>query len=66
MSLTGGAEWNTKVNKELHAHYANNSIQIEAGDLDEICKLCAQNKMATYLGIMNDLKIEVVIVYIVL
>ena len=50
LSITGGAEWNTKVNKELHAHYANNSIQLEAGDLDEICKLCAQKNLAVYLG----------------
>ena len=29
LALTGGAEWNTKVNKELHAHYVRNCIQID-------------------------------------
>jgi len=53
LSLTGGAEWDTKINKELHAHYANNAIQIEAGDLDSICKLTAQKNIAIYLGIIE-------------
>ena len=53
LSLTGGAEWNTKINKELHAHYATNSINIEAGDLKELSSLCAQNKMAAYVGIIE-------------
>ena len=53
LALTGGAEWNTNINKELHAHYANNSIDIESGDLEEICKLCAQKKIAIYLGIIE-------------
>jgi len=53
LALTGGAEWNTKFNKELHAHYANNSIQIEAGHLDKICKLCAEKNIAIYLGVIE-------------
>ena len=53
LALTGGAEWNTKINKELHAHYANNSIQIEAGHLDKICNLCAEKNIAIYLGVIE-------------
>ena len=53
LALTGGAEWNTKVNKELHAHYVSNSICIEKGELDAVCKLAKQHKMAIYLGIME-------------
>lgn len=53
LALTGGAEWNTKINKELHAHYVNNSICIEKGELDSVCKLAKQHKMAIYLGIME-------------
>lgn len=56
LSLTGGAEWNTTVNKELHAHYANNSIQIEVGELDGICKLAKDNNIAVYLGIIERAK----------
>jgi nitrilase len=53
LSLTGGAEWDTKVNKELHAHYVRNSIMIEAGELDSICELAKKHKIATYLGIIE-------------
>jgi len=53
LALTGGAEWNTKINKELHAHYVSNSICIEKGDLVSVCKLAKQYKMAIYLGIME-------------
>ena len=56
LALTGGAEWDTKVNKELHAHYIRNSIQIEAGDLDNICKLSKENNIAIYLGIIERAK----------
>jgi nitrilase len=53
LALTGGAEWNTEVNKELHAHYVRNSIQIEAGDLNAICNLAKQHAIAIYLGIIE-------------
>ncbi|WP_222981826.1 carbon-nitrogen hydrolase family protein [Flagellimonas meishanensis] len=53
LAYTDGAAWDLKVNKELHAHYARNSIQIEAGDLDEICALAKKNSMAIYLGMME-------------
>ena len=53
LALTGGAEWDTKVNKELHAHYATNSIAIEDGELDEICNLAAKKNIAIYLGIIE-------------
>jgi nitrilase len=53
LALTGGAEWDTKVNKELHAHYVRNSIMIEAGELDSICELAKKHKIATYLGIIE-------------
>ncbi|WP_272021915.1 carbon-nitrogen hydrolase family protein [Olleya namhaensis] len=56
VALTGGAEWDTKVNKELHATYVKNSIQIEAGELDRICDLAKTNKIAVYLGIMERAK----------
>lgn len=53
LSLAGGAEWDTKLNKELHAHYTRNSVQIEAGELNTVCKLAKANKMAIYLGVME-------------
>ncbi len=53
LALTGGAEWNKKVNKELHAHYVSNSITIEKGDLDAVSQLAKQHKMAVYIGIIE-------------
>ena len=56
LALTGGVEWDTKVNKELHAHYVRNSIMIEDGELDGICKLAKKQKIAIYLGIIERAK----------
>jgi nitrilase len=53
ISLTNGAEWNSDVQKEIHAHYIRNAIQIESGELDGICKLAKQNKIAVYLGMIE-------------
>lgn len=53
LALTGGAEWDKKVNKELHAHYVSNSITIEKGDLDAVCALAKKHKIAIYLGIIE-------------
>jgi len=53
LALTNGAAWDTKVNKELHAHYVRNAIQIEAGELDTICDLAKANQIAIYLGIIE-------------
>lgn len=56
LALTGGADWNTKINKELHAEYVRNAIQIEAGELEAICVLAKTYNMAIYLGIMERAK----------
>jgi len=56
LALTEGAAWDTKVNKELHAHYVRNSVQIEAGELDSVCKLAKKNSIAIYLGIIERAK----------
>ncbi|MDJ0644688.1 MAG: carbon-nitrogen hydrolase family protein [Flavobacteriaceae bacterium] len=53
LALTGGAQWNTKVNKELHAHYVNNAVTVERGDLDSICELGRTLNIAIYLGIIE-------------
>ncbi|MBT8266964.1 MAG: carbon-nitrogen hydrolase family protein [Bacteroidia bacterium] len=53
LALVGGAEWNTKVNKELHAHYVANAITIENNDLAELCTMAKSHKMAIYLGVIE-------------
>jgi len=55
-SLTNATEWNSKVQKEIHAHYIRNSIQIEAGELETICKLAKKGKISIYLGIIERAK----------
>ena len=53
LALTEGAKWNTVVNKELHAHYVQNAVCIEKGDLDSVCQLAKQHQLAIYLGIIE-------------
>ena len=53
IGLTNGTEWNSSVQKEIHAHYVQNSITIEKGELDTICKLAKEHHMAIYLGIIE-------------
>ncbi len=53
LALTDGAAWNTKVNKELHAHYARNAVSIEDGDLDSVQELAKTHSIAIYLGIIE-------------
>ena len=53
LALTDGAHWDTKINKELHAHYVRNAVTIENGDLDEVCALAKKHTMAIYLGIIE-------------
>lgn len=56
LAHTNGASWDLKVNKEIHAHYVRNSIQVEAGELNSICTLAKTHKMSIYLGIMERAK----------
>jgi len=56
LAYTEGAAWDLEINKELHGHYVRNSIQVEKGELDSICKLAKTHKMAIYLGIMERAK----------
>ncbi len=53
LAYTDGAAWNLKLNREIHGHYVQNSVQLESGELGKICKLAASHKMAIYLGIME-------------
>jgi len=53
LSITHGSKFNDQVQKEINAHYINNAVQVEAGDLDEICSLAKEYQMAIYLGIIE-------------
>ncbi len=53
VSLTDGAAFDSRIQKELHADYLRNSIQPENGDLDGICDLLGKYGMACYLGMIE-------------
>jgi nitrilase len=53
LSLTNASEFESKIQKEIHAYYISNSVNIEDGELDDICSLAAQYKIAIYLGVME-------------
>jgi len=50
LSFTNGAEFNNKVQKEIHAHYLTQGVNIAKGDLDTICASAKENNIAVYLG----------------
>lgn len=53
LSLTNASEFNSQVQKEMHAHYISNSIQIEKGEINDICLLAKKTKIAIYLGLIE-------------
>jgi len=50
IELTHGARFNAQDQKQLHAHYMQNAVDIDAGDLQPICEAAKQNNIALYLG----------------
>jgi nitrilase len=50
---TRATEWNSPIQKELHAHYARNAVIIENGDLNGVCDLAKKYKTAVYLGVIE-------------
>ena len=51
LELTGGAAFNSPKQKLIHSHYLDQAINIERGDLDDICTLAKQRSIAIVLGI---------------
>jgi nitrilase len=53
IELTDGARFNAIDQKEIHAHYVDQAVQIEAGDLESICLAAKTTKTAVYVGIIE-------------
>lgn len=53
LSVTHSAAWDNKIQKEIHAHYARNAVQIEKGDLNEVQELAKKHCISIYLGIIE-------------
>ena len=47
---TDGARFNSPVQKQIHAHYMEQAVQIEAGHLQPLCRAAQQSRMAVVLG----------------
>lgn len=53
LSITNASAWDNRIQKEIHAHYVRNSVQIESGDLKVIQELAKNHQIAIYLGIIE-------------
>lgn len=53
VARTGGAQFESAVQKTLYAHYVDQAVSIEDGDLRGICETAATHNIAVYLGIME-------------
>jgi nitrilase len=47
---TDGARFNSPIQKEMHAHYMHQAVQIEAGHLQEVCQAAAEHQIAVVVG----------------
>ena len=50
IELTDGARFNSALQKEIHAHYLHNAVQIEAGHLRRLCDAAAEHQITVVLG----------------
>ncbi|MEM9982907.1 MAG: nitrilase-related carbon-nitrogen hydrolase, partial [Bacteroidota bacterium] len=50
LSFTGGAQFDDSLQKEWHAHYMQEAVQISQGDLAIICQACKAHHIATIVG----------------
>ncbi len=50
---TGGAEFESALQKSLFAHYVSQGVCLEDGDLDPVCKAAAEHGIAVYVGVME-------------
>jgi nitrilase len=50
LELTGGATFNSSIQKEIHAEYLRQAVSIERGDLNNLCFLAQQRNIAIYFG----------------
>jgi len=53
VELTNGAKFNSPMQKEIHAHYMDQAIQIEAGHLDPLCGAAKAHGITVVTGIIE-------------
>jgi len=53
LELTGGASFNNAEQKEMHAHYLHEGVDIDRGDLKQLSSVAKSLEIAVYLGVME-------------
>ncbi len=53
LELTGGARFNNVDQKTMHAHYMQQAVVIERGDLAPLQAQCKQSNIACYIGLIE-------------
>lgn len=56
IEATDGARFNCEKQKNIQAEYSHQAVQIERGDLNQLCQVATDNKIAIYLGIIEKPK----------
>jgi len=51
LCCTGGAQFNDPAQKEIHAHYLDQAVCLERGDLDAVREAAARYRMSVVLGV---------------
>jgi len=50
---TNGAKFNSPIQKEIHAHYLDQAVQVEAGHLGPLCEAAKAHQIAVVIGIIE-------------
>lgn len=50
LAHTGGAKFDSKVQKEIHAHYLDQAVDLDAGHLDDLCDQAKKHGIHVMLG----------------
>lgn len=53
---TDGAVFDSAVQKELYAHYVQEAVAIDRGELASVCALAGKLKLAVYLGVIEKVR----------
>ena len=53
LDFPDGARFNSPLQKEIHAYYLEQAVQIERGDLDVFCQAARTHQMALVLGVVE-------------
>ena len=51
LDLTGGAKFDDPMQKDIFSHYLSQAVSVGDGDLNSICALAKEKRIAVYLGV---------------